>query len=463
MTVPDAVQVTPVHEDGQGADAAVVTRRDRRKVPRRTWRWWTVALVLTLGAVSLSVALGGHRRHDPTLDVYDEGAHYAYVIALRSGHIPAWGDTLSRGERELVDCLSAIPAPPVPCGATPVAASKYAAQGYDYEAQQPPLGYLPYVLTANPQARPEAALAAARHGGMVWVALSGVLLLAFAVLDGLSLLALAALLGTCLLDPVFTYAAGTVNNDAAGVAAGAVALVAWTLSKSHPRWGLLCGLVSGVVIGLTKGLFVVVPLALVVAAVVSEYPVVSSLPGAWLALKRNMCVVAMFVVACLSFIGWTILQDERAIVPPSTVLHAVLGTTHVATLQLGTVGSGVMKLVTLFQPYYPAAPLNDIWSLAVFGVLFGTWFLPIAGPQALSVRGLSAGVLTAILALAIGWPLLVYLQGNYNFAADARYAIPILPLAGYVVVKGCRRFGVIAIGIVLPVSSAILQLVIGKY
>ena len=86
------------------------------------------------------------------------------------------------------------------------------------------------------------------------------------------------------------------------------------------------------------------------------------------------------------------LQDERAIVPPSTVLHAVLGTTHVATLQLGTIGSGVTKLVTLFQPYYPAAPINVIWSLAVFGVLFGTWFLPIAGPQALSVRGLSAGV-----------------------------------------------------------------------
>ena len=109
------------------------------------------------------------------------------------------------------------------------------------------------------------------------------------------------------------------------------------------------------------------------------------------------------------------------------MLHAVLGTTHVATLQLGTIGSGVMKLVTLFQPYYPAVPINVIWSLAVFGVLFGAWFLPIAGPQALSVRGLSAGVLTAILALAIGWPLLVYLQGNYNFAADAGTPFPFCP------------------------------------
>jgi hypothetical protein len=441
----------------------MVTRRDRRHVPRRTWRWWAVAVVLTLAAVSLSVALGGHRRHDPYLDVYDEGAHYAYVVALRSGHIPAWGDTLTPQERALVDCLSSVPVPPVPCGATPVAASKYAAQGYDYEAQQPPLGYLPYVLTANPQAPPEAALAAARHGGMVWVAISGALLLALAALDGLSLLALAALLGTCLLDPVFTYSAGTVNNDAAGVAAGAVALLAWTLSKSHPRWGLLCGLVSGVLIGLTKGLFVVVPLALVVAAVVSEYRVVSSLAGAWVAFKRNVCVVAMFVAACLSFIGWTIFQDERAIVAPSTVLHAVLGTTHVATLQLNTVGSGVMKLLNLFQPYYPSDPINVVWTLAVFGVLFGAWFLPIAGPQALSVRGLSAGVLTAILALAVGWPLLVYLQGNYNFAADARYAIPLLPLAGYVVVTGCRRFGIIAIGLVLPLSCAILQLVLAKY
>ena len=149
------------------------------------------------------------------------------------------GDTLSRGERELVDCLSAIPAPPVPCGATPVAASKYAAQGYDYEAQQPPLGECRRAHRQSAGSA-EAALAAARHGGMVWVALSGVLLLAFAVLDGLSLLALAALLGTCLLDLV-SPTRRTGEQRRAGVAAGAVALVAWTLSKSHPRWGTCAG------------------------------------------------------------------------------------------------------------------------------------------------------------------------------------------------------------------------------
>jgi hypothetical protein len=449
--------------DSGAVDSEPLHRRRHRRVPRRTWHWWAVAFAITLAAVSLSVALGGHRRHDPALDVFDEGAHYAYVVALRSGHIPAWGDTLSRGDREFIDCLSEIPPPPVPCGATPVAASEYAAKGYDYEAQQPPLGYLPFVLTANPQAPPQAALAAARHGGIVWVGISGFLLLVFAVLDELSLLALAALLGTCLLNPVFTYAAGTVNNDAAGVAAGVVALLAWTLSKSHPRWGLGCGLVSGILIGLTKGLFVVVPFALVVAAVVSEYPVVSSLAGAWIALKRNVCVVTMFGAACLSYIGWTLFQNGRATVPSSTVLHAVLGFTHVATLQLGTIGSGVMHLFNLFQPYYPLDAINVVWSIAVFGVILGTLFLPLAGPDALLVRGLSVGILAAILALAVGWPLLVYLQGHYNFAADARYAIPILPLAGYVVVKGCRRFGIIAIGLVLPVSCAILQLVIGKY
>ncbi len=449
--------------DSGAVESEPLQRRRHRRVPPRTWRWWAVAIALTLATVSLSVALGGHRRHDPTLGVYDEAAHYAYVVALRSGHIPAWGDTLSRADRELVDCLAVIPPPPVPCGATPLAASDYAAKGYSYEAQQPPLGYLPFVLTANPRAAPQAALAAARRGGIVWVAISGVLLLVFAVLDGLSLLALAALLGTCLLDPVFTYAAGTVNNDAAGVAAGAVALLAWTLSKRHPRWGLGCGLVAGVLIGLTKGLFVVVPFALVVAAVVSEHRVVSSPSGAWMALKRNVCVVAMFSAACLSYIGWALFQDHRAIVPSSTVLHAVLGSTHVATLQLSTIGSGVMQLFGLFQPYYPLDTINVVWSLAVFGVIFGAWCLPLAGPQALSVRGLSAGILAAILALAVGWPLLVYLQGHYNFAANSRYAIPILPLAGYVVVKGCRRFGVIAIGLVLPLSCAILQLAIGKY
>jgi hypothetical protein len=126
---------------------------------------------------------------------------------------------------------------------------------------------------------------------MIWVAISGVLLLLFVAVEGLSLLALAGMLATCLLDPVFTYAAGTVNNDAAGVAAGALALLAWSLSR-RIGWSLWLGLGAGVLIGLTKGLFVVAPFALVVAALVQEWRTLTSRSGWWEAGKRNVCVLA---------------------------------------------------------------------------------------------------------------------------------------------------------------------------
>ncbi len=431
----------------------------------RTGTWWVLAVVLTLGATVFGVALAGHQRQISHLDVFDEDAHYAYAVALRSGHVPAWGSTYTVGERRLIDCLlSPEYSPPAQCGARPAPVSRYPADGYDYEAQQPPLGYLPFALTANPQAPPQAAIAAARRGGIVWVALSGALLLVFAALDGLSLLALAAMLATCLLDPIFTYATGTVNNDAAGVAAGTVALIAWSLSKRRPRWSIWLGVTSGVLIGLTKALFVVVPLALVVMALVEEHRAVrTSFTGLLGAAKRNLCSLTMLASSLLVSFVWVEVQDARASVPSSVVQHALLGFSRVATLQVHTIGHNLALLVTLFQPRSPWLFVNVVWSIAVFGVLFGLWFLPVAGPDALRSRGLAAGVLVGIAAIAVGWPLILFLQGHYDGAAEVRYGIPLLPLIGYAIVKGCRKFGIAIVGVALPVTFAAVQLGLGRY
>lgn len=425
--------------------------------------WWCMAIVLTLAAVTMSIALGGHRRHDSRLDVSDEGAHYSYVVSLRSGHIPAWGDTLTVGERRLDDCLQAIGVPPAPCKSTPPPASQYPAGGYDYEAQQPPLGYLPYVLTANPQAPPDAAIAAARHGGMIWIAISGALLLVLAALEDFSLLGLSALLASCLFNPVFTYAAATVTNDAAGVAAGAVGLLAWSLSRKRPKWGLWFGLAAGVLLGLTKGITVVVPLALVVVAIMDSGRLLLSWAGIWEALRRHMCAIAMLGATVITYGAFIMIQSARATVPSSVVLHDLLGITYTAALQPSTISAGVTATLTLFQPNYRYDALNAVWGLGAFGVLVGVWLLRVPAFVAARVRGMSLGILVGMLALIVGWPLLTFIQGHYNFSAAVRYDVPLLPLIAYVIVMGCRRFGVIAVGVALPVACAILQLAITKY
>jgi hypothetical protein len=440
-----------------------VLRRGAGRARRRTTSWWCAALALTVLATVVSVALSSHRRHDPSLDAFDEGAHYSYVVALRSGHIPAWGDRLTVQDRKLDDCLQSVGQPPARCGATPPAASRYAAEGFDYEAQQPPLGYLPYVLTANPQASPVAAITAARHGGIIWAATSAVLLLILALLEDFSLLGLGALLATCLFDPVFTYSAATVNNDAAGIAAGAVALIAWSWSRRRPRTSLWLGIVAGAVIGLTKGLYVVVPLALVSAAIVEEGRPLLSIQGLREACRRHLCALSMLITAVVVFAAFVFVQGRRATVPSSTVLHALLGFSHVATLQPSTVSESISTTVSLFQPYYPFDGVNVIWGVCVFGLLVGFWFLDMPKAVARRVRGLSLGILVGVIALALGWTILVFLQGHYNFAGAIRYEICLLPLIGYVIVRGCRRFGVAAVGIGLPVICAAIQLASGKY
>ncbi len=154
-------------------------------------------------------------------------------------------------------------------------------------------------------------------GGIIWVVISGALLLVLALLENLSLLALSGLLLTCLLNPVFTYSAATVNNDAAGIAAGAVALIAWSWSRRRPGWSLPLGIAAGVLVGLTKGQYIAVPLALVIAAIVEEGRGLRSWSGITGASRRHLCAVVMFTAAVVAFGGFSLVQGVRATVPSS--------------------------------------------------------------------------------------------------------------------------------------------------
>ena len=114
--------------------------------------WWISAALITLVTVAVSMQLTTTRRNYPSFDLFDEESHYAYVVALLHGHLPAFGDRLTIGDRRMVDCLGLGGAGhgPALCGAPVKAESQYWADGFDYEAQQPPIGYLPYLLTTNP-------------------------------------------------------------------------------------------------------------------------------------------------------------------------------------------------------------------------------------------------------------------------------------------------------------------------
>ncbi|HEY0410907.1 MAG TPA: hypothetical protein VGE42_11640, partial [Candidatus Dormibacteraeota bacterium] len=289
--------------------------------------WWLAAGALSALVVLVSIVLGNHRRDDPSLDILDEGPHYAYVVALRAHHLPAWGDTLDQGTLRLEDCFSLSRSAPHNCSRRDREPSGFDVGGYSFEAQQPPLGYLPYALTATPDAAPRDAIAAAREGGKGWTVVAGVLLLAVAWAEGTSLLGLVVLQATCLLSPVFLHAASTVTNDSAGVAAGALALLGAAVMRGRrrPSLGFAAGLAVGIVIGMLKGVYVVAPLALVVAALLLERPW-RPIRQAWRdILRRTACVLGMLVGTAGAYLGWMAWQEARASVPSSVVLHALLG------------------------------------------------------------------------------------------------------------------------------------------
>jgi hypothetical protein len=442
-------------------------------------RWWVWAAALTVVVVSLSGFLTGVRRNNPTLDFFDEEAHFAYVVSLQNGHLPAFGDRLTVGERRLVDCLAiGDQFRPAPCAAPPAPLSEQFAQGYDYEAQQPPLGYLPYLLTTsanvNPTSKAQATrvITSAREGGLIWIALSGLLLLLLAATEQLSLLALSCLLCSCLLNPVFTNAAATVNNDAAGVAAGAACLLAWSAGnriQHRQRRVLFLAICAGLFVGLTKGLFIVVPFALLMAAFAGDYPRWLSRDGMGQLLKRHIATVAMFVASFASYLAWIAVQELRATVRPSVVQLALEGYTKTATFHPSAIGSSVEQLLALYQPYFLAmvsnidSPINVVWGLAAFGVIVGLVCLPAAKESNRRARDIAVAITVSIVVLGVGFPILEYVSGHYDLGAYARYAIPILPLIAYSIARGCRRFGVAVVGILLPIAAAIVQLAVLKY
>jgi hypothetical protein len=63
------------------------------------------------------------------------------------------------------------------------------------------------------------------------------------------------------------------------------------------------------------------------------------------------------------------------------------------------------------------------------------------------MRAMAAAIFVGMIALAIAFPWLNFIEGHYDFNAQARYALPLLPLVGFVVVRSLRTHGLLLIGL----------------
>jgi hypothetical protein len=306
-------------------------------------------------------------------------------------------------------------------------------------------------------------LADVRHGGIIWVAIGAVLVAWIGWLAELSLAELGALLVLCLLNPYTVHAEATVNNDSAGIAAGAATVVTYLIAKCRRSTMIVVGLAVGVLVGLIKGIFVIAPLILVVGGAVGEL-LEGRRPTQRAFWRREACSLAMLAGAVLSYVGWYFFQDARARVPSIVVFNALYGAFPKSN-PLPSLGSILFSINKGFQPFalVRGAPLYALWNLAVIGSLIG--ILVLKGPPAGSarLRAMAFAVVLGFVLVTAGANVLSWFQGHYIVNIGSRYGIPILPILGLVLVRALRVRGLLLVGLLVPGAALIAQLVQGQF
>jgi hypothetical protein len=303
-----------------------------------------------------------------------------------------------------------------------------------------------------------------RKGGTIWTAISAVLLVIIAAVEDLSLMQLVALLSISLLGPLSVYASATVTNDSAAISAGALAILTGLVANRRNKRMAWAGLIVGLVLGLMKGLFVFAPLALLVAGLLAQWSRANRPTRRDLVrdlVRDNACYGSMFIGAWLSYIGWIVFQDQRAIVPQATVIHALQSFSMTAHPQWATILMSIQEQFSLLLSPLGTTSVDFVWELAVLGTIAGIIFLRKRADEDPWVRPASIGIVVGLVALAIFFPMYQYLEGHYNFYGPPRYGLPMLPIVALVIVRSVRSSGLVTMGVILPSAAAAAQLLPG--
>lgn len=387
------------------------------------------------------------RAHNPQFDVFDEGAHFDYVSKLVEGHIPDWGSLYEQETLLIADCLgNALVSTQLDCSVRERVPEQFAPSGYSYEAQQPPLGYLVYLAgysMSNDQP-PAARLDFVRaFGGAITIGILVVLTGILAQLLALGFLRTTLMSIVVMLSPISLHAFSTVSNDAFTVVASLAFLVGLCVARrSSTKAVWFLGIVAGVVLGATKSYLVLIPAGVLLALFLIDCFDTRSLRTALRAITQramslfSLLSAAVGVIVTVGFAAW---QTVRSPATSSEVLSALLGfrptvdhprlstmISSIANLSnawLGT-GTGLAQIV----------PQLFVTANAALLILIG-----VALARRLRdsmARMLAISWIVVVIAFGIGWPLLLFIQGGFDFDAPTRYALCLLPLAGAAVALG---------------------------
>lgn len=420
-----------------------------------TSRWILIVLraIAVLG-VTAAALLGVQRTQValPTFSVLDEGAHFDYVLKLAGGSIPSWGSTYEQETMLIGDCLGdPLSTKPVDCAIKDRVAASFPAKGYSYEAQQPPLGYLFYVpgVWVSAGLGPAATLDEVRDvGGVLLLLAAAILLFAISSQLGLRFWRTVLLSSVVLLAPLSVYAFSTVSNDA-GTLVVALAFVALFLTAARRglRSALVWGGVAGLLLGATKSYNALLPMGMVAALLFLGWLVRNRSRAGFRAVFARSDMRFSLAAAVMSLLvtgAFTLWQSVRATVSSAQVLSALLGAPdNDVFINPKTVASSAANLANNWLGGANGLVL-DGWTFfvvlnSVLLILLGVAFARPRSLVADRARLFATAWAFIVPAFAVAWPVLLFLQGHYDYDAPARYGLLILPLAAVAATEAVHR------------------------
>ncbi len=423
-------------------------------------RWFRASVVVVTAVVvpvvMVLLVMIGH----PELSVLDETAHADYLRRVEQGELPRMGDKMLEASVRDTQCRTIGGRRNAPCGLPSYEPEILAAEGYQYEAQQPPLYYvitagLRQVIRLGPN---DDFIATARATGAVW--LSAGLLVFWAACRRLGCRWWPTALLTLLLaiSPGVLYQSATINNDAAAILTGSLSLLLFAVLRTGvtPRRVLVW---SGVAVALVMVKPIgVVAIAVGVAAVVVDAAVDRRLT------VRLVGLLALPVLAGLgAYVTWSLLREARGTIDYDVVLDLLLGFKQTDQFPIDDVAGAILTFPGSYAsagaPVSPPAVANPAFIVAIAmmaGASVSLW-LPKGGS---AVQRAGAVGMAAMLAGGPAFTVLFYIDYSVRGGPAARYGLPLLPLiaaaaaATYTTRRSMAVLGTLGFLMLVPLLTA---------
>jgi hypothetical protein len=391
-------------------------------------RWQQVGMVLLVAVALPAVMVLFVIWRNPEFSVLDEAAHSDYLRRIEQGEVPRVGDKLLEATVRDVQCRTVQGRTNAPCGLPSYEPEIMGAEGYQYEAQQPPLYY---VVTAG--LRQVARIGPAddfvttgRITGAAW--LSAGLLVFVAACRRLGCRWWPTLVVTSLLaiGPGVLYQSATINNDAAAMLTGSLALLMFARLRERVS-------VGGVAIWSVASVLLVFVKPTGVVAIAAGC--LALLLDGWierrLSPKRVVAYLVPLLAGLAAYGAWGQIREARATVDYDVVLESLLSFKQIDNFPLDNVSSTITRLLGAYgsggipiAPTYVSEPAF-VAFLALAAAAAAALWLRRGGGAAQRVGSIG------LLAMLVGGPaftVLFFWDYSIEGGPSSRYGLSLLPL-----------------------------------